>query len=116
MPIWIPGWIRASHGGEARPLSPQLDALGGRRTLNRRDLMALLGGAAIATSLTARAQQKAMPVIGQLSVDSPPATPDDLLRGPIRQRMSEMGFVEGQNMIWDYRWADTHYERLPALA
>jgi hypothetical protein len=53
--------------------------------------------AATTAAPTVRAQQKAMPVIGQLSPDSPPANLGDLLRGPIRQGMSEMGFVEGQN-------------------
>ena len=66
--------------------------------------------------LAGSAQQKAMPVIGQLSAFSPPANLGDLLRGSIRQGMGEMGFVEGQNMAWEYRWADFHYDRLPALA
>jgi ABC-type uncharacterized transport system substrate-binding protein len=57
-----------------------------------------------------------MPVIGQLSPSSPPANLGDLVRGPIRRGMSEMGFVEGKNMMWEYRWAEGHYERLPALA
>ena len=57
-----------------------------------------------------------MPVIGALSAFSPPANLGDLLRGPIHQGMGEMGFVEGQNMAWEYRWADFHYDRLPALA
>ena len=57
-----------------------------------------------------------MPVIGALSAFSPPANLGDLLRGPIHQGMGEMGFVEGQNMAWEYRWADFHYDRVPALA
>jgi ABC-type uncharacterized transport system substrate-binding protein len=84
--------------------------------MRRRELITLLGGAAAAWPLAARAQQKAMPVIGQLSYSSPPANLGDLLRGPVHQGMSEMGFVEGQNMTWEYRWAENHYDRLPALA
>jgi putative ABC transport system substrate-binding protein len=83
--------------------------------MQRREFMLILS-AAMAAAPALRAQQKAMPVIGALNIGSPPANPGDLLRGPIHQRMSEMGFVEGQNMIWEYRWADFHYDRLPALA
>jgi putative ABC transport system substrate-binding protein len=77
--------------------------------------MTVLAGAA-AYPLFAGAQQKPMPVIGSLNALSPPANLGDLLRGPIHQGMSEEGFVEGQNMIWEYRWAEGHYDRLPALA
>jgi putative ABC transport system substrate-binding protein len=83
--------------------------------MRRRELLLLLGGAMTAGH-GLRAQQRATPVIGQLSLFSPPANPRDLVRGPIRQGISEMGFIEGQNMIWEYRWADLHYDRLPALA
>jgi putative ABC transport system substrate-binding protein len=77
--------------------------------------MTVLAGAA-AYPLSAGAQDKVMPVIGQLSGSSPPANPDDLLRHPVHQGLSEMGFVEGQNVSFEYRWADNHYDRLPALA
>jgi putative ABC transport system substrate-binding protein len=63
-----------------------------------------------------RAQQKAMPVIGWLYGFSPPANPDDLIHGPVHQGLNETGFVEGQNIMSEYRWADFHYDRLPALA
>jgi putative tryptophan/tyrosine transport system substrate-binding protein len=71
--------------------------------MRRRELMLLLGGAMTAARAL-RAQQKAMPVIGALNFGSPPANLDGLLRGPIHQGMSEEGFVEGQNMMWEYRW------------
>jgi putative ABC transport system substrate-binding protein len=87
-----------------------------RPSMRRRELITLLGGAAAAWPLAARAQQKLMPVVGWLTVSSPPANLSDLLRGPAHQGMSEMGFVEGQNMTWEYRWAENHYDRLPALA
>jgi putative tryptophan/tyrosine transport system substrate-binding protein len=83
--------------------------------MKRREFMLLLS-AAMTAGRGLRAQQKAMPVIGELSSYSPPANLGDLVRGPIHQGMSEMGFVEGQNTIWEYRWADFHYDRLPALA
>ena len=66
--------------------------------------------------LGAQAQQKAMPVVGFLSPTSPPANLDDLIHSPLHQGMSEMGFVENQNVVWEYRWAEGHYDQLPALA
>jgi len=55
-------------------------------------------------------------VVGSLNAFSPPPNLGDLVRGPIHQGMGELGFVDGQNMVWEYRWADYHYDRLPALA
>ena len=83
--------------------------------MRRRDFILLLGSAMTAAGAL-RAQQRAMPVIAQLSAFSPPANLGDLVRGPIHQGMGEMGFVERQNMAWEYRWAEGHYDRLPALA
>ena len=83
--------------------------------MHRRRFIALLG-AAITAARTLRAQQKAMSVIGWLSSFSPPANFDDWLRGPIHRGLSEAGFVEGQNMMSEARWAEGHYDRLPALA
>jgi putative ABC transport system substrate-binding protein len=83
--------------------------------MHRRRFIALLGGA-IAPPSVAAAQQKAMPVVGLLSVFSPPANLGDLVRGPFHQGLIEAGFVEGQNMVSEYRWAEGHYDRLPALA
>jgi putative tryptophan/tyrosine transport system substrate-binding protein len=81
--------------------------------MSRRELMLLLGGT-ITAARTVRAQQKAMPVIGFLSAISPgPAAP--FVAG-VHQGLSETGFVEGQNMVSEYRWADGHYDRLPSLA
>ena len=80
--------------------------------MQRRDFIALLGGVFSWPSL-AHAQQKAMPVVGWLGYFSPPANPGELW---VHQGLRELGFVEGQNIISEYRWADFHYERLPALA
>ena len=80
--------------------------------LNRREF-SLLGGA-VAWPLAARAQQRAMPVIGLLSGRSPAV--DLPLIAIIRQGLNETGFVEGQNVALDYRWADGQYDRLAGLA
>ena len=82
--------------------------------MRRRDFITLLGGAAAAWPLTARAQQPAMPVIGLLSSRSPAV--DTPLIAVIRQGLKETGFVEGQNIAIDYRWAEGQYDRLAGLA
>jgi putative tryptophan/tyrosine transport system substrate-binding protein len=83
--------------------------------LRRREFISLLGGAATTTwPLAARAQQAAMPVIGLLSSRSPAV--DTPLIAVIRQGLNETGFVEGQNVALDYRWADGQYDRLAGLA
>jgi ABC-type uncharacterized transport system substrate-binding protein len=84
--------------------------------MRRRDLLGLLGGAAVACPLATGAQQKPMPVIGLLSSVSPPKNLDNLIQGPIHQGLAETGYVDGQNMAFEYRWAEGHYDRLPALA
>jgi putative tryptophan/tyrosine transport system substrate-binding protein len=80
--------------------------------MNRRELMLLLGGA-MATPRALRAQQKAMPVIGYLGSSSPDPSPPSVIA--LRQGLSETGYVEGQNVTIEYRWAEGHYDRLPAL-
>ena len=81
--------------------------------MNRRKLMLLLSGAMVAAPVL-RAQQKAMPVIGFLSSTSPgPFAP---MMAAFRQGLSETGYVEGQNLAIEYRWAEFQYDWLPALA
>ncbi len=82
--------------------------------MNRRHLFALLGGAAVARPFSARAQQKAMPVIGYLSSLTPDRAGAQM--AAFRQGLGEAGYVEGQNVAIEYRWAEDRYERLPELA
>src|SRR5215469_13919241 len=82
--------------------------------MRRRDVITLLGGAAAVWPLAARAQQPGMSVVGFLGPGS--AQSDDYRVTAFRQGLSEAGLVDGQNFTIEYRWAESHYDRLPALA
>jgi len=83
-------------------------------SIKRREFIALLGGAAVAWPLAARAQQATMPVIGILAIGAPEANAIRLRA--IREGLRTVGYVEGQNVKIEYRWAEVHTGRLPALA
>jgi putative tryptophan/tyrosine transport system substrate-binding protein len=82
--------------------------------MRRRDVLSLLGGSAVSWPVGARAQQPAMPVIGFLAAGSPSDV--NLVMSAFRQGLKEGGYVEGENLVIEYRWAEGHYDRLPALA
>src|SRR5262245_11721748 len=86
-----------------------------RHLLGRRRFMAAVAGTLLAAPLAADAQQKAMPMIGVLNTTSPGPTSAPFM-GAFRHGLSEAGYVEGRNVAIEYRWAEGHYDRLPALA
>jgi putative ABC transport system substrate-binding protein len=81
--------------------------------VRRREFITLLGGAAAAWPLAARAQQPVIPVIGFLSIRSPGTDAQFLIS--FRQGLSDSGFVEGQNIAVEYRYAEGRIDRLPSL-
>src|SRR5262245_55710756 len=81
--------------------------------MRRREFIALLGGGVAGWSLAARAQQPGMPIVG--FVTNRPADASVRQAAAFRKGLNETGYVEGQNLVVEYHWLESQYDRLPAL-
>src|SRR5215470_7619195 len=116
--------IIATQNDDRKPISPVAKPCCNRllfgvvpalvKAMRRRDFIKAVAGSSVAWPLAARAQQSTMPVIGYLGLGS--AQSDAFRVTGFRQGLKEAGFVEGQNLTVEYRWAEQHHDRLPTMA
>jgi hypothetical protein len=92
-------------------IQPKARGIGGR--MKRRQFLAVAGGALVGLNQAARAQQAAMPVVGFLNPTSHKLY--DFNAAAFRQGLKDVGFIEGENVRIEYRWAEGDYGRLPVL-
>src|SRR4051812_7925845 len=107
------GWRRVRRH-ECEPFEGGRSPGNTASSMRRRHLIAVVGGAAITWPYSAVAQQKAMPVIGFLNAGS--ANPYTPMVAGFRRGLRETGYIEGQNLAIEYRWAEGQYDKLPSLA
>src|SRR3954452_4042709 len=81
--------------------------------IRRREFITLLGGAAAAWPVAARGQQQAMPVVGILGISAPDMIGDRLRTFGLG--LKEAGYIDGENLVIDYRWTENQFDRLPEL-
>src|SRR5215472_7467370 len=112
-----PAWVRRTAQFSIQKcdslLIPDL-VLGAGEAMRRREFIAFVGCTAAAWALPARAQQSAMPVIGFLNSASP--QPFAKYVAGFRTGLKETGYIDGQNVTIEFRWAEGHYDRLPEMA
>jgi putative ABC transport system substrate-binding protein len=84
--------------------------------MQRREALAILAGAAVAWPFAGRSQQKATPVIGILSSGWPNPNLSAINSSPLAKGLNETGYIAGRSVLFERRWAEGRYDRLPALA
>ena len=92
---------------------PTISHLGTRSAMRRRDFLGVLGGAAAACPVASRAQNTSMPVIGFLNSEAPSTYAPRV--DAFRRGLGDVGYVEGRNVVIEYRWAESQYDRIPTL-
>src|SRR5215813_2046924 len=86
------------------------------KSMRRRDLIKLLGGTAVVWPFSVKAQEPPVPLLGYLNNASPKNTYASAYAAAFRRGLGDLGYIEGKSVVIEYRWAEGHNDRLPALA